>query len=152
MAKGSNWKHILVGILAVAAVGMSVGTLVHVTRTEETKTVSTFAFERGKVNEDGTIDDESDEAIVSELITIDGLTVKLDKAAEIDYKLHYYNEDKEYVESTTALSTNFDSAETVVPETAEYVCVEIIPESDLDGISLFEFWDYVGQITVKVNK
>ena len=151
MAKGT-WKHILVGVLAVIAIGMSAGTLARVLRNEETKTISTFSFERGTVKEDGTIDDESKNAIISELITVDGLTVKLDKEAEVDYKLHYYNEKKEYIESTTALSTNFSSTDTIVPETAEWVCVEIIPESDLDGIDLLEFWDYVGQITVKVNK
>ncbi len=150
--KKFNWKMVAVAVLSVVAVAMSAGTLARVLKNEETKEISSFAFEVGAVTAEGKVDEDADTAIVSELITLDGLKIELDKEANVGYKLHYYDKEEKYLESTTTLSTKFVASDTVIPENAEYVCVEVIPTSDSDGVSFFEKFEYLKQITVTVNK
>ena len=152
MAKKTNWKNIVVAGLAVAAVGLSAGTLVHVTRNEDTKKLSYFSYERGAVDaETGEIDEDAKTALVSGYVNVDGLKIEFDDDAKVTVNVHYFTEDEKFISSVVELATDYVAADTVLPENAEKAVIEIVPTEDSE-ISFLEISEYAGMVEVSYSK
>lgn len=143
---------VVIAVLSVIAVVVSAGAFVKVSRLESTKEIGNGAFQVAAVAEDGKIDKEDDEHITSDLIKADGLKIELSEDAKISYEIHWYDENKVWKSSTGTLTGDFDGD---IPEGVKYARIEITPVdgADDDGtISWFEMQDFLGQMTVTVNK
>ena len=152
MAKKANWKNIVVAGLALAAVAISTGTLVHVSRNEETKNLSTFSYQRGEVDaETGKIDEDAKTALVSGYVSVEGLEIDFKTDAEVTVNLHFFTEDEEFISSVTEIETDYVAADTVLPENAEKAIIEIVPTDDSE-ISWLEISEYAGMIDVSFAK
>lgn len=142
----------VIAVLSVIAVVFSAGAFAKASRLESTKEIGNGAFQVAAVAEDGKIDKESEEHITSDLISAAGMKVELSEDAKISYEIHWYNEDKVWQSSTGTQTGDFDGD---IPEGVKYARIEITPVdgADDDGkISWFEMQDFLGQLTVTVNK
>ena len=150
MAKKGNFITWIVGGVAAVAIALSAGALAKVSSMETTKDIGFTNYSIGIVDTDGSFDKTVRQAVVSDYITVEGLTVAIAEEASVTVDLHFYDEDKEFLSSMEAVA-EFTS-ESELPEGAKYVRVEITPTEDEDGVSLFELPGYVSQVDVVVAK
>lgn len=139
------------GVLAVALAAGLITNFVMDENRVETKTIGATSYQVAVYDIDtGKIDKADTEHILSDLITVDGLSIKTSEDSNINYTLHWFNEDKDYLSSSEALADDFAGN---VPDGAKFVRIEIDPVKDEDGVvSLFELPGYVAQLEVTVNK
>lgn len=139
------------GVLAVALAAGLITNFVMDEKRVETKTIGATSYQVAVYDVDtGKIDKEDIEHILSDMITVDGLTIKTSEDSNVEYTLHWFNEDKDYLSSSEAQTDDWAGT---VPENAKYVRIEIDPVKDEDGVvSLFELPGYVAQLEVTVNK
>lgn len=139
------------GVLAVALAAGLITNFVMDENRVETKTIGATSYQVAVYDVDtGKIDKEDTEHILSDMITVDGLTIKMSEDSNVEYTLHWFNEDKDYLSSSEAQTDDWAGT---VPTDAKYVRIEIDPVKDEDGVvSLFELPGYVAQLEVTVNK
>ncbi len=139
------------GVLAAALTGGLIANFVMDEKRVDTKTIGATSYQIAVFDtETGKIDKEDDAHILSDLITIDGLTITTSEDSNVEYVLHFFNEDKDYIETSDVQTDDWDDA---IPDGAEYVRVQIDPVKDEDGVvSAFELPGYVRQLEVTVNK
>lgn len=139
------------GVLAVALAAGLITNFVMDENRVETKTIGATSYQVAVYDIDtGKIDKADTEHILSDLITVDGLSIKTSEDSNIEYTLHWFNEDKDYLSSSEAQTDDWAGT---VPTDAKYVRIEIDPVKDEDGVvSLFELPGYVAQLEVTVNK
>ena len=134
---------VLLAVLTIAVVFA----FVKIDKTEKTKTIdnSIFTYSIGLIDEEGNYEQGTTSIYTKDFISADGLEVKLDDDATISYKLFFFDENKELLDTTE----NFDGY--TMPETAEFVKVMITPTNDPE-VSIFEVGTYASQLTITVNK
>ena len=152
--KGDKIKWIITtALISILSIGLiAVG--VKVSNNDTTKTLQNnlFTFEIGAIDESGEYLKDTSSAVMKDFITTNGLQIEIKEDANVTYTLHFYNEDKEYISSSSELTDNFDgSIENAIPDGAEFVKIEVTPLNDAE-VSLFEINGYVGQLVVTVNK
>ena len=148
-----DWKALGATLLAGFAVILSLGALVKANRAETTETLGATSFTVAVVEADGYVDEDGASAIVSKMVTIDGLKVELVEKSDVTYQLHWYDNHEEFISSTGELDEDFDKTGTTIPADAEYVVIEVTPMDDEDEeISFMEKFEYLKDITVTVNK
>ncbi len=138
---------ILVAMLAIAVMAMAVA----LNREVTTKDIPGTAYEIGIIDEtDGAAKDSELAIRTREYKDVDGLTVKVDNEAKIEYKLFFYDEDKAFISATNALTADFDGE---IPENAKYFKIELTPTADEDGkVTLIEVLGYADLVTVTINR
>ena len=117
------------------------------------KEVSPVAYQLGNINEDGKVIESKESIILSDTITVDGLTIEINEDATVSYKVAFYNEDGEFISVTEAIETDFDA--TSIPESATSVRVIITPyQVDGEAVKLntLNAYKYVKQIKVTYAK
>ena len=146
---------VVAGVLAVAALGVSIGTNLRMSDKETTKTLGSSAFAIGQLDDTtgklltGEYEDKSG-LYTEKYYKSENLEIKLKEDAKIKYQVNYYDADKEFLSMAEFTG---DYVATDAPETAKYVKIEIIPmEDDDDTVSFFEQGGYVGQATITVTK
>lgn len=146
---------VVAGVLAVAALAVSIGTNMRVSDKETTQALGSGAFAIGQLDDTtgklltGKYEDKSG-LYTEKYYKSENLEIKLKEDAKIKYQVNYYDADKEFL--SMAEFTD-DYVETDAPETAKYVKIEIIPmEDDDDTVGVFEKGGYVGQATITVAK
>ena len=86
-------------------------------------------------------------------INVDGIEIKVNDNATITYKVAFYDEDKEFIEMSSALDEDFDIAD--LPEGAEYFKVVITP-NQVDGedvkITILNVAHYANMLKITYNK
>lgn len=110
--------------------------------------LSKASYQIAAVNVDGELDKETKSSLVSNFVELKGLEITIDENAKANYKVHYYDEDKEYISSTELLNVDYSLE---APEDAKYARVEIVPTDD-NYISVFEKGEYASQIKVSLAK
>ena len=140
-------QNIAIAVLAVTTV-LSVGTLIVTNVNEDTKVLKASNFEIASVADDGDLVKDGTTSLVSGFVNAEDLQIEIAENAVVTYKVHYYDEDKEWVSSTVEQSVDYALE---MPETAEYARVEITPIED-NYISVFEKAEYASQIKVTVEK
>ena len=142
-----------IGIIAGVLAGIiALGTIIGLTRNDEKTLNRWFDFEVAAVEADGDLDKDAETNIVSDLVDVKGLKVEIDDNEDLTFKVHYYDEDGEYISSTAAL-TEYDAQaeDTVLPEGAEKARVEFTHAKD-DEISFDERIEYLGDVKVTLTE
>lgn len=135
---------LLVALIAIAVVSLGVRL-----GTSQTYTaLSSEDYVVGTLNADGEFAKDGGTIVTEDFIEIDGLKVDLDENSKLSYKLHFFNEDKEFISSTNAWGVDYNGT---IPEDAEYFKVSIHPVED-DDISQFDILNYTSKISVKYYK
>lgn len=139
------------GVIALALAGGLVANFALDESRVDTKTIGVTSYQIAAFDT-GTqkIDKEDDAHILSDLIATDGLTITTSEDSNVEYVLHWFNEDKDYISTSEAQTGDWTGS---VASGAEYVRIEIDPVRDEDGVvSLLELPGYVAQLEVTVNK
>ena len=154
-AKTKKVAKIVGMILAVVVTLGAVVAIASKCDSEKTKELGAFDYKIGQLSDiDGkSIKDDKSGLVSKDIYDIDGLTVELEKDAEVKYQLNFYDADKEWLSvSTYEEDFDGDQVETLKTIGAEYVRIEIIPLDDEDGkVGIFEKSTYVKQLTVTVS-
>lgn len=144
-----GWKHIVTWILVLVIFVTIIVLCVKVGKLDTTKEISSSAFTRGSLSESGKKAEDNTCIVMKNYESVDGLAITIDEDAEdIEYKVYFYDEEKDLISSTEVLDENFTS--TSVPEDAEFFKVVIM--TDGDEIGLFQVSKYAKMLTITVNK
>lgn len=149
----SLWKKIGLGVLAgVVLIGAVFGvTALFRKAEEETQKEISPTYAIGGLTETGAYLETKESIYTKDAFECYGLKTSLEFDNNISYKLYFYNENNEFIESTEKLTTTFDSAKTNMPAFTKYCRVVITPNED-SKISWYEKNGYAKQLTIEVNK
>lgn len=144
-------KTIFSTAFAVVLAGGLIANFVFDAKAKDTKTIGVTSYQIAAFNPTTSkVDKEDDGHILSDYFLCEGLTIKTSEDFNIEYKILWFNEDKEYVSASSVLMDDWSGD---IPSTAEYARIEIDPVKDEDGtVSIFELPGYVAQLEVTVNK
>lgn len=154
----TNLKQVLTIVLvALVVFGAIVGIVKLV---DDDHVVLSTAFAKGNLVS-GLHQDSDKHIYLKDEIAITNLKVERDFDAKVSYKIVFYDENKEYIAETEALTTNWDIkdhgndfvASSGQFDGAKYCRIVIEPTADEDGkISAFEVLEYAGQLTITYSK
>ena len=165
MRKKSSIALIISIVVCVLLVVGGITIFSRLDKVETTKTVGTFmTYEVGKL--DSTTGKGMGKSAIEECddyqsymhlrtyINPDGLKVKVNDNATVQYKIYFYDEHYALVSSTNWLDSDFKIADYQdYDSTFKYALVEVTPTSDPDGvISGTEITKYAGMLTISYNK
>ena len=153
-------KKILLPILLVLLSSLFVFAVVKITSIK-TKTISSFEYSVGSIDEATGMYKEDDQALYTkEAIECRGLTVKPEFDASVSYQVFWYNVDALYFGCTEVYSSSYKLLPDEVPEFARYCRIVIYP-SQLDDegndiedfkVRFYQTVSYANQLSVKVDK
>lgn len=151
--KADTIKWIIYGVvIALIIVGLVI-TMVKVFAPNDGDVLGASAFEIGTIDAEGKEERNTGFIRSKEFISVDGLSVDIQKDANIKYKLVYYTEtvdgEPEYLSTTEFLTADLDKA--TIPATAKLVKIVIQPIGDAE-VSNSELREYVSELTVTVGK
>ena len=147
-AKNKKILKIVGGVLGAV---VAFGAIFSIFKADDEVKLNSTKFEIAAVDKEGKVY-ESDTAIVTkDLISVNELKIEYKKDAEVEYRVHFYDGDKEYVSSTEWMQKDYEY-EAVEGIEVVYAHVEIRPLDDDDGkVGFFEKNGYVNDIEVKYN-
>ncbi len=157
--KKIKWKKLLsaaLALLLVAGVIAGVATLAG----KKTKTISSFAFERGTIDANGVFAKSDTSIYTKDMFECQGLTIAPDFQAAGTYQVFYYAADKSFVGSTPIMNAN-DGTYVRGDDfaLAKYAYIVINPDSSTfaeEGedfkIRFYEVTGYANDYTITVNK
>ena len=133
--------YALIAILSISVMFFSVKVL----NNEKTKTLGSniFTYSIGLLDESGEYKKGTSSIYTKDYYSVDGLTIELKEDADVTYKVFFFDEDKDFVSSTTDF--------TEIPESAEYFKIVITPTNDAE-VSLSEVNSYAKQLVVTIDK
>lgn len=148
----SKWILTLVAFLLVAVVLISFG--VKLSQQEKTVSVNGFNYSIGTIDSTtGKVADSKKSIYTKNMGNVDGLEIKVNDDATITYKVAFYDEEKEFIEMSTASAEDFDVED--LPEGAVYFRVVITP-NQIDGedvnVSIFNVLHYANMLKITYNK
>lgn len=153
-------KKILLPILLVLLSSLFVFAVVKITSIK-TKTISSFEYSVGSIDEATGMYKEDDQALYTkEAIECRGLTIKPGFDASVSYQVFWYNVDALYFGCTEVYSSSYKLLPQDVPEFARYCRIVIYP-SQLDDegndiedfkVRFYQTVSYANQLSVKVDK
>ncbi len=143
---------VLIAVLISAVIVLGVKLNAQIT----TATVGATAYEIGSLDDSGKPVDNTGFIVTKDYISANGLTVKIDKDANVQYKVYYFAKSETDASASTFLSASetwlkSDLDGTTIPEGADLVKIVIQPVGDAE-VSLFEVIGYAKQLTVTYNK
>ncbi len=148
-AKGKKkvWK--IVGI--VLGIVLALGAIVTIFKADDEKKLNAFDYEIAAVDAEGKVY-ESDTAIVTkDVVSVNKLKVEYTEEAEVEFRVHLYDEDGKYLSSTEWLQEDYEY-EAVEGSMAVNAHIEVRPLDDNDGrVGFFEKGGYVNDIKVTYN-
>ena len=147
LARKSKIQSVIIGVLSAISL-LSAGTLVMNDLNQSTYELTVMKYEIAEIEEDGDLVKSGTSSLVSTFVKADDLKVEIGENAVVSYKIHYYDEDKKWVSSTTEQTADYMGD---APDVAKYARVEVTPLND-NYISLFEKAEYANQIKVTVEK
>lgn len=146
----SLWKKIglgcLCGVVGLGAI-MGVGALLN--KEDETTKVINPTYAIGGLTEQGAYLDTKASIYTENAFECQGLDIEMDFKNNVSYRVYFYDEDNDFLSSTTMLTSNYD--ENTTPIFAKYARVVITPKED-DEIKWHEKNGYAKQLTIEVNK
>jgi len=148
----SGFKRFIVGAVVVLLAATAGGAIVKIADNakDDTKTLKAYNYSIGAIEEDGDFTKDAKTSLVSGFVKVDSLVIDIqDEDATVTYKVHYYDEDEKFLESTESLTADYEQGE--LNEDIKFARVEITPNED-EEITLLEKGGYVNQVAVTVNK
>ena len=149
--KKKTQKYLQIGAIALGGI-LLVGATAAIVGDEKEKTLdSLFGYQVAAIETDGDLDSSAKTNIVSNFVKVDGLKVIVENE-DISFKLHYFDDDKEYLSASESM-TEFDSTaeDVTVPVGADYVRVEFTHAED-DKITFGERLEYLKDVEVIYEK
>ena len=156
------WKNVLI-ITLVAVLGIGAIAGISSIAKQETKTISSTAFSRGALNQNGFYV-ESDKSIYTKnLFECQGLEIEPDFETIGNYQVFYYDAEKRFMGTTKPFSAQEDGVY-VKGEDFPYakycrIVITPTPEKDEDGkvdedfkINFYEVYNYANKYKISVNK
>jgi hypothetical protein len=142
-------KSLVTGIIIFVLAASTVALAFALNNAVKTKTVSTFAYSVGSINEKGNIE-LTDGSLYTDYMKADGLEIEVAEDADVTYKVFFYEKDKTFISATESLSDDFDN--TTIPEKAEYCRVMITPINDDGIITASEKSEYSSELIITVKR
>lgn len=153
-------KKILLPILLVLLSSLFVFAVVKITSIK-TKTISSFEYSVGSIDEATGMYKEDDQALyMKEAIECRGLTIKPGFDASVSYQVFWYNVDALYFDCTEVYSSSYKLLPQEVPEFARYCRIVIYPSklddegNDIEDfkVRFYETVSYANELSIKVDK
>ena len=157
-----NWKSILIISLALV---LGVGAIAGVSSIvkDEKTTLSSLEFKRGALNDLGFYIESDQSIYTKDLIECQGLEIEPDFEVIGNYRVYYYDANKNYMGATKLFSAQEDGVYTKGEDFpyAKYCRIVITPtpEKDEDGnvdedfkINFYEVAGYANKYKISVNK
>lgn len=135
---------IVMALLVVAVIGLGVGL-----SNQLPEEINASDFKIGALNSQGQFVEDNASIVSKSLIDVEGLEIAIDEDAEVTYKVFFFDEGKEFISNTDALSADFDS--TSIPATAAYAKVVIVPTEDAE-VGAFEVAKYAKMLTITLGE
>ena len=148
MAKKSKLKKVLAGVGIVLALATTGGLIAHWATNKKDDDVesATVKYTIGVMTEDGKIDDGKKTSLISDFVEVENLVIDIpDEDSAVSYKVHYYNEDKEYVFSTDMFTVDYEQGE--LGENIKYARIELTAVEEDVNFNIFN----KGFYTIFVN-
>ncbi len=152
----SNKTNLILGVVILLVIVLIVGMVMLFVRMDEQSTSNNITYSDykiGALNEEGKYIKDTSCIVLDDAITVDGLSIKLVKDADIQYQLVFYTIDEdgktEFVSMTEF--TAEDLTADMIPETADVVRIVIDPLYDAE-VSALEIKEYAKQLMVTHNK
>ena len=137
---------LLAGLCALGAIGFGIAKLVQFLQTDYEKVSP--KWEVGNLGTDGKYVEDECAIYTKDAFQSDGLIITPAFDNNIQYKVYYYDEVGNFLESTDKLDNKYEG-----DKVDAYARIVIIPENDEDGkIGLFEKGKYADQLTIEVLK
>lgn len=137
---------VLVCLLAVTVIAI----IVNVTGSE-TKNISSSAFSRGALDDNGKYVASDKSLYTSEAFLCQGLTIEADFESQSSFEVFYYREDNSFIGSTGRLTEYYEKGGTYT--NAKYARIVLTPTLEEDEtISWISISSYANEITVTVSK
>lgn len=144
-----TWKNALViGLACLTIIGAFVGLGSLVKRSEETTKEIKPSYAIGGLTENGQYLETEKSIYTKNAFECQGLDIDLAFDNNISYQVFFYDEDGDFLEKTSKLTTNYDKG---VPFLSTHARIVITPNDD-DKISWYEKSGYAKQLTISVNK
>ena len=157
--KKIQWKKVLSAALAVLLLVGAVAGIATLAG-KKTKTISSFAFDRGTINANGEFEKSDTSIYTEDMFECQGLTIEPDFKASGTYQVFYYAVDKTFIGATDVINANdgiYNKGDTF--EFAKYARILITPDASAytdEGeefkIRFYEVTGYASDYTVTVNK
>lgn len=145
-----TWKNaLIIGLACITLVGAIVGLSALFRKSEETTKEINPTFAVGGLTEQGKYLETEESIYTEDAFACQGLDIELDFKSNISYRVFFYDVDKDFISSTTSLTSNYD--EEITPKFSTYARIVITPNDD-DKISWYEKNGYANQLTISVNK
>ena len=135
-------------LLAVLTLGM-IGTIGKLNELDTTAEVSWTAYRVGALDEKGEFEETDIAIYTKDMLPVDGLACEIAEKAEIEYKVYFYNEDKDFLSASVMLTTDLIATE--IPADAEY-CRIVITPLDGDEVSIFDIRTLAADLAVSYNR
>lgn len=159
MAKKFNWKSknlwkkvgigAVAGVLGLGAI-MGIGALVDKAEETTTKNINpTYAV--GSLTEDGKYLESKGAIYTKDSFQCDGLDIDLAFNNNISYRIFFYDEDNNFIESTDNQNSSYNTKDNIMPIGTEYARIVITPNDD-DNIKWYEVDGYAKQLEIEVAK
>ena len=145
-----TWKKILsIGLGILLTVGAVVGISALTRKSEETRKEINPKYAIGGLTEQGKYLETEESIYTKDAFECQGLDIELDFRSNVSYRVFFYNEDSEFVSSTSKLIANYD--EETTPVVAKFARIVITPNDDTE-IKWYEKAGYANQLTISVSK
>lgn len=109
-------------------------------------------YEVGSIDETGVFAEDECALYSKKLIECTGFKLTADFDSNIEYEVHYYDEDDKWISSVKSSDLQLEVAVGDMPEGATGIRIVIRPlEDDNEKIGLFERSKYANQLTVQIT-
>ena len=139
------------GIVAAVMLGFGAIGAIFNADSNKTQTLNAFNYEISAVDAEGKVYESDVSITTKDVISVNELKIEYTKDANVEYRVHLYDEDEKYLSSTNWLQEDY---EYVAEEGSEavYAHIEIRPLEDEDGrVDVFELSGYANDIEVSYN-
>lgn len=140
-----NWWLLVLGVLVLVG---AAGLCVRMGTSQTYAKLSANNYVVGSLDETGEFTKNAGSFVSKDFYDIKGLSVKVDKDADLSYQLFFYDEDENFISATNNFGVTYNGT---IPENAELFKIVINPTND-DDISTFDIINYGSDIEVRYYK
>ena len=143
------WK--VVGIVAAVMIGIGAIGAIFSADANKAKTLNAFDYEISAVDAEGKVYESDVSITTKDVVSVNELKIEYTKDANVEYRVHLYDEDEKYLSSTDWLQEDYEYAAEEGSK-AVYAHIQIRPIEDEDGrVDVFELSGYANDIKVSYN-
>lgn len=111
-------------------------------------TLSATDYQVGALDENGAFVKNAGSFVTKEFHDVEGLSIKVEKKAELSYQIYFYDAEEKFVSATNSFGVTYNG---IIPEKAELFKIVINPIND-DDITTFDIINYSSDVQVRFYK